>query len=76
MDLLRCMPIGLPSTIENLMEYLLVMGFYSTTKVQEGEGLLLQKITRGLSRIHCGLDNCLYLGNIEAKEIGVMQKIM
>ena len=43
MELLRCMPIGLPSTIENLMEYLLVMGFYSTTKVQEGEGLCYKK---------------------------------
>ena len=34
---------------------------------RRGETFVTKKITRGLSRIHCGLDNCLYLGNIEAK---------
>ena len=34
---------------------------------RRGETFVTKKITRGLSRIHCGLDDCLYLGNIEAK---------
>ena len=32
-----------------------------------GETVVTRKITRGLSRIKLGLDNCLYLGNIDAK---------
>ena len=31
-----------------------------------GETFVTRKITRGLSRIDCGLDKCLYLGNLEA----------
>ena len=34
---------------------------------RRGETFVTRKITRGLSRIDKGLDNCLYLGNIEAK---------
>ena len=34
---------------------------------RRGGTFVTKKITRGLSRIHCGLDKCLYLGNIEAK---------
>ncbi len=34
---------------------------------RRGETFVTKKITRGLSRIDCGLDECLYLGNIEAK---------
>ena len=34
---------------------------------RRGETFVTRKITRGLSRIHEGLDNCLYLGNIDAK---------
>ena len=31
-----------------------------------GETFVTRKITRGLSRIKCGLESCLYLGNINA----------
>lgn len=31
-----------------------------------GETFVTRKITRGLSRIKCGLEDCLYLGNINA----------
>ena len=33
---------------------------------RRGETFVTRKITRGLSRIHCGLDKYLYLGNLEA----------
>jgi GDPmannose 4,6-dehydratase len=32
-----------------------------------GETFVSRKITRGLARIHEGLDDCLYLGNLEAR---------
>src|SRR6202166_4800368 len=32
-----------------------------------GETFVTRKITRGLARIHEGLDDCLYLGNLDAK---------
>jgi GDPmannose 4,6-dehydratase len=32
-----------------------------------GENFVTRKITRGLSRIKLGLQNCLYLGNLDAK---------
>ncbi len=31
-----------------------------------GETFVTRKITRGLARIHCGLDACLYLGNLDS----------
>ena len=34
---------------------------------RRGETFVTRKITRGLSRIDVGLDECLYLGNIDAK---------
>ena len=34
---------------------------------RRGETFVTRKITRGLARIHNGLDNCLYLGNLDAK---------
>ena len=34
---------------------------------RRGETFVTRKITRGLSRINLGLEDCLYLGNIEAK---------
>ena len=34
---------------------------------RRGETFVTRKITRGLSRIHKGIDDCLYLGNIESK---------
>lgn len=33
---------------------------------RRGETFVTRKITRVLSRIACGLDNCLYLGNLDA----------
>ena len=32
-----------------------------------GENFVTRKITRGLARIHLGLQDCLYLGNLDAK---------
>ena len=34
---------------------------------RRGETFVTRKITRGLTRINAGLDECLYLGNIDAK---------
>ena len=34
---------------------------------RRGKTFVTRKITRGLARIKLGLDNCLYLGNLEAK---------
>ena len=34
---------------------------------RRGETFVTRKITRGLSRISCGLQDCLYLGNLNAK---------
>ena len=32
-----------------------------------GETFVTRKITRGLARVHVGLDDCLYLGNLDAR---------
>ena len=34
---------------------------------RRGETFVTRKITRGLANIHLGLDDCLYLGNLDAK---------
>ena len=34
---------------------------------RRGETFVTRKITRGLTRINCGLDKCLYLGNLNAR---------
>ena len=34
---------------------------------RRGETFVTRKITRGLSRINCGLEKCIYLGNLDAK---------
>ncbi len=34
---------------------------------RRGETFVTRKITRGLTRIHYGLENCIYMGNINAK---------
>ena len=34
---------------------------------RRGETFVTKKITRGLSRIDAGLENCIYLGNLDAK---------
>jgi GDPmannose 4,6-dehydratase len=41
-----------------------------------GETFVTRKITRGVAAIALGLEDCLYMGNLDAKEIGDMQKIM
>ena len=33
---------------------------------RRGETFVTRKITRGLSRIYAGLDNCLYMGNLDS----------
>ena len=50
------------------MEYIHVMEFCLIMKVQEEEETFVtRKITRGLARINEGLENCLFLGNLDAK---------
>ena len=34
---------------------------------RRGETFVTRKITRGLAKIHCGLEKCIYLGNLDAK---------
>ena len=34
---------------------------------RRGETFVTRKITRGLANIHCGLEKCIYLGNLDAK---------
>ena len=34
---------------------------------RRGETFVTRKITRGLSRINCGLENCIFLGNLDSK---------
>ena len=34
---------------------------------RRGETFVTRKITRALSRIHCGLEDCLFIGNLNAK---------
>tara|TARA_B100000989_G_C19529814_1_gene468955 strand:- start:1250 stop:2395 length:1146 start_codon:yes stop_codon:yes gene_type:complete len=34
---------------------------------RRGETFVTRKITRGLSRVNLGLENCIYLGNLDAK---------
>ena len=41
-----------------------------------GETFVTRKITIGLSRIKLGLEKQLILGNLNAKRVGVMHKIM
>ena len=43
---------------------------------RRGETFVTRKITRGLTRINRGLDECLYLGNLDAKRIGGTRKIV
>ena len=33
---------------------------------RRGETFVTRKITRGMSRINCGLDSCIYMGNLDA----------
>ena len=40
---------------------------FNHESARRGETFVTRKITRGLTRIHAGLEKCLYLGNINAK---------
>ena len=42
---------------------------------RRGETFVTRKINRGLSRINAGLEKCLFMVNLEEKEIGGMLKI-
>ena len=49
------------------MGFLLVMEYFLIMKVLEEERpFVTRKITRGLSRINEGIEDCLYLGNLNA----------
>ena len=39
---------------------------FNHTSPRRGETFVTRKITRGLARIHCNLESCIYLGNLEA----------
>ena len=41
-------------------------GIFNHESPRRGETFVTRKITRGLSRIECGLENCLYLGNLDS----------
>ena len=68
--------IGLQSFIGRLMEYLHVMVFCLITRSRRGETFVTRKITMFLAKKFLGSKEVLKLGNINAKEIGDMQKIM
>ena len=67
MQLQNYMHIGLLLTIGRHMIFLLVMEFFSIMKVLEEETFVTRKITRGLTRIHYGLEKSLYMGNLNSK---------
>ena len=52
------------------------MEFYLIMNHQEVETFVTRKITIGLSKIKKGIMKTLYLGNLDAKKIGDMLKIM
>ena len=43
------------------MEFYLIMN-----RLEEGETFVTRKITRGISNISQGLENCLYMGNLDS----------
>ena len=62
------MPIGLLKITEKPIKFLLVMEFYSITKVQdEGETFVTKKIVSALCRIKEGKQKKLFLGNLNSK---------
>ena len=48
------------------MEYLPAMVFFNHESYRRGETFVTRKITRGLTRIDQGLQDCLYMGNLDA----------
>ena len=62
------MLIGLRLIIEKRMGYLHVMVFYSIMNLPvRGETFVTRKITRAVSRIALGIEDKIYLGNLDAK---------
>ena len=49
------------------MVCMLAMEFCLITNPQEGETFVTRKITMALSKIHVGLEKCLFIGNLDAK---------
>ena len=41
-------------------------GCCSTTRARGGETFVTRKITRGLARVDAGLDECLFMGNLDS----------
>ena len=61
------MLIGLPSITEKLIIYLPVTVFCSIMNHHDVVYFVTKKkITRVLSRIHYGLEDCLYIGNLDS----------
>ena len=48
------------------MDYTLVMEFFYVRVLEEAK-LCYEKNNEGLSRINAGLEDCLYIGNLDAK---------
>ena len=48
------------------MGFMHVMAFYLSESPRRGETFVTRKITRGLVRIDSGIDEILYLGNLNA----------
>ena len=42
----------------------------------EGETFVTRKITRGLARVDAGLDECLYMGNLDSQRDWAMLATM
>ena len=61
------MLIGLPLTIEKLLVFMLAMEFYSIMNRHVEAKHLLLEITMALTRIDVGLQERLYVGNLDAK---------
>ena len=57
------------------MDYLLVMEYFLTMSPLRGETFVTRKITRAVASIKKGLQDKLWLGNLNAKETGGMRKI-
>ena len=70
MLLLNFMHIGLPLIIAAYGMFACNGILLNHESPLRGENFVTRKITRGLARIKLGLQNTLYLGNLDAKEIG------
>ena len=67
MGVLKYLDIILQKIIEKVMVCLDVMEYYSITNLRRGKNFVTRKITWGLASIKYGLQDKLYLGNLDAK---------